>query len=128
MERLHIFLFIFTSGTFWSYYSLDLRSYGQLLFLLISIIIFYYYNNMNFRWDKIVFMWYLWWEIYWENSSVDAQGYQPLTKYFWNCIIYFIYMPEGINTNIQYQFFNLEITYVNWKIWEFILYLPKQLF
>ena len=39
-------------------------------------------------------MWYMWGEVYRENSSDDAQGYQPFTTYFWDYLI-----KEVININ-----------------------------
>ena len=37
-----------------------------------------------FRWNKTVFLWPMPGEVYRENSSDDAQGYQPFITYSWN--------------------------------------------
>jgi hypothetical protein len=38
-------------------------------------------NNSYFRWTETVFVLYLPGEVYRENCSDDAQGYQPFTTY-----------------------------------------------
>ena len=55
-----------------------------------------------FRWYKTLFMWYMWGEVYRENSSDDAQGYQPFTTYFWDYLI-----QEVIDIN-RCKYFNFK--------------------